>query len=174
MMNAEAVPTQEASNRCIHRRFDSPFIPAGSPIWCNTVGYAIIVFRGGSNTRFVLTVGAAGEIAPEIAYAGAGSGLRPPLAPAPAVSGAVSQRASTAAQPPHVRHDYRLVRAKGPCGNSRVHQGRRCAPLAVCWDCWQSPVLPKSRRAATGDAQASEWTGCFRTGPKPQKGCHSC
>lgn len=56
----------------------------------------------GPNTRFVLTDGAAGGIAHEIAYVGAGSGLRPPQAPTPAVSRAVPPRAAAAAQAQHV------------------------------------------------------------------------
>jgi len=72
----------------------------------------------GPNTRFVLTVGAAGEIAPEIAYARAGSGLRPPLAPPPAVSGPVPLRATAAAQAQHVRvRRAKVHRASG----GRIH-----------------------------------------------------
>ena len=58
----------------------------------------------GANTRFVLTIGAAGGPTPEIASALIASGASaPPAVSATAVSGAVPLRAPTAAQAQHVR-----------------------------------------------------------------------
>lgn len=58
----------------------------------------------GPNTRFVLTIRAAGVAAPEIASALIASGANaPPAVRATAVSGAATLRARTAAQAQHVR-----------------------------------------------------------------------
>lgn len=74
-----------------------------------------------SNTRFVLTFGAAGGTAPEIASAKIASGASaPPAVSAPAVSGAAPLRARTTAQgqivSPLRSKVARLIRQRwGPC-----------------------------------------------------------
>jgi hypothetical protein len=69
----------------------------------------------GPNTRFVLTIRAAGVATPEIASALIASGAKaPPAVRATAVSGAAPLRATAAAQAQHVRPRRGSVPAKVP------------------------------------------------------------